>query len=344
MTTPNKSEIIAKAQELYAQDCYRSGTPQLADLNPEISELREGGYLSAAQSDLMRNLETKNAEWENYDPTEILEFEVNVDQALKNGTYTCGTRGCGKSDLNMMLADALMKRNVIVCAFDPSRDWLKRSSIQKYVTVRPYTNIEIPLESQIYDLSILTLKQQKESVERFNRAIFNYQIVNASRWYFCIYEEAHQYFPQGVLRSSEMQYTVRLLTQGRNFKISMGLVTQFSAMLDKDAMKFMEQRFFGASNEPNDAEYVSKFFPKKDRDAITETLRDLKAGQFLNMEQQIFEIQSYEGSTDKTEITAPTAQPLPKIAEPQPQADYGALIKPVVICFLGLLILLIGGR
>lgn len=341
MTTPTKSMILEKAVELFHNDRFRAGEESF-NITPTEAELAEDGYISAAQSELMRNLATKNSEWESYDPTEILDFEIDVEQALKNGTYTCGTRGCGKSDLNMMLADKLIEAGIICCIFDPSRDWLKRGSIEKYITVKPHAKIEIPFESQIYDLSVLTLKQQKEFVESFNRALFDYQITHGLQWYFCIYEEAHMYFYQGVLRSNEMQYTVRLLTQGRNFKISMALITQFSAMLDKDTMKFMEQRFFGASNEPNDTEYITRFFPKNEREKIEETLQKLSSGQFLNMQKQIIQIQPYEGTTTKTEIvsdTTPTQQPLPKIVEPQ--LNYQPLLKAGVIGFIGLLFLLL---
>jgi DNA helicase HerA-like ATPase len=163
----------------------------------------------------------------------------------------------------MTLADELIKSGVIVLCFDPSCDWIQRSSIQRYVTVRSYTAIEVPTESQIYDLTALTLKQQKEFVESFNRALFDYQITHGSSWYFCIYEEAHQYFQQGCLRSNNMQYSVRLLTQGRNFKISMALITQFGAMLDKDAMKFMEQRFIWQIERTERLRVCISVFPQK---------------------------------------------------------------------------------
>lgn len=343
MVTPTKSMILEKAVQLFHEDNAKHGNASF--ITPTEAELRENGFLSLAQSLLMRDRTRHTAEeWQDYvEQAETLDFSIDVTTALKSGVYTCGTRGCGKSDLNMMLADRLKEANVIVLCFDPSLDWVKRSSIKNYLTVKPNTQIEIPVESQIYDLSVLTLKQQKEFVERFNRALFDYQITYGSHhWYFCIYEEAHQYFMQGVLRSNDMQYTVRLLTQGRNFKISMGLITQFSAMVDKNAIKFMEQRFFGASNEPNDTEYITRFFPKNERENVAETLRKLDSGQFLSMKRHIISIEPFESDIVKKQIesnTTPKSEPLPKITAHQ-KPDNAALLKFIIVSAIGIAFLL----
>ncbi len=298
--TPKRSEIIKLAMQLYFEDCYKHGSQN--PNNPEINELRESGYLATAQSELLRNgVKADLTEFKNYaDQTENSEnFQIDVSEALATGTYTCGSRNSGKSDLNMMIADVLMRENVIVLVFDPSMDWLKRSSISKYLTVQPYTKISIPNESMIYDLSVLTLADQKRFVENFNRALFDYQICNGSTWYFLIYEESHQYFPQGCMRAKAFQYSVRLLTQGRNFKISMGLITQFSSTLDKDTMKFMGQRFFGFSNEPNDLKYLGGFIDNSDQ------LKTLENGEFVYYHRNKISkinIEPYESDISKTQI------------------------------------------
>jgi len=313
MTAPNKKAIIEAATELYYRDMSKSGIQNFN--SPEIEELREGGFLSAAQSALMRNPESKNAEWKSYNENleNSSDLKLDVQEALASGIYTCGTRNTGKSDLNMMIADIMRNNDVTVLAFDPSCDWLKRSGIQKYLTVQPFTPITIPTESIIYDLSFLTLPEQKIYVERFNRTLFEHQINNGSQWYFCVYEEAHQYFPQGCLRAKAFQYSVRLLTQGRNFRISMALVTQFSSMLDKDTLKFMQQRFFGASNEPNDLRYLHGFLGKD-----AEQLKTLDNGSFLYFNKgkiSKVSIEPYECENTKTEIAIPQSAPIEPIKQ-----------------------------
>ena len=309
MATPRKSEILLKATELFHNERCKNGDPAFAT-SPTMEELSENGFLQTARSMLMTDQYRSQVEGKDY--MENLEnFNFDISEALQNGIYTVGTRGCGKSDLNMMLAERLMKQGVIVLVFDPSMDWLKRSNVSKYVTVQPFTPITIPTESMIYDLSLLTLPEQKSYVERFNRTLFEHQIQNDNQWYFCIYEEAHQYFPQGCLRANAFQYSVRLLTQGRNFRISMALVTQFSSMLDKDTLKFMQQRFFGASNEPNDISYLKGFLGKH-----AQELKTLDSGEFLYFNKGKISkvgIEPYECENTKIEITIPQSAPIEAI-------------------------------
>jgi len=298
MTTPNKQQILEKATELFHNERARNGDPSFS-ITPTTQELAENGFIQTARSLLMTDQYRSQIEGKDY-MENLANFNFDVSEALQNGIYTVGTRGCGKSDLNMYVAEKLMNDGIIVLVFDPSMDWLKRSNVSKYLTVQPYTPINIPNESMIYDLSLLTLPEQKSYVERFNRTLFQHQINDCSQWYFCIFEEAHQYFPQGCLRAKAFQYSVRLLTQGRNFRISMAMITQFSSLIDKNAMKFMVQRFFGASNESNDIQYLKGFLGKN-----AEQLKSFKSGQFFCFNRNkisLTEIKAYDSEVCKTQI------------------------------------------
>jgi hypothetical protein len=302
MTCPNKAQIVEKAIELFHKERFRNGDPCFS-VTPTTEELSENGFIQTARSMLMTDQYRSQVEGKDY--VENLEdFTFDVSEALQNGIYTVGTRGCGKSDLNMYVAQKLMSEGIIVLVFDPSVDWIKRSNVSKYVTVQPFAPITIPTESIIYDVSLLTPPQQREFVERFNRALVEYQISNTKeKWYFCIFEEAHTYFYQGSLKSTAMQYTVRALTQGRNFRISMALITQFSSMLDKDSMKFMVQRYFGVSNEPNDVSYLKGFLNKH-----VQELKTLDSGEFLYFNKgkiSKVHIESFKSEVRKTQIVIP---------------------------------------
>jgi len=336
MATPRKSEILLKATELFHNERCKNGEPAFA-ISPTEQELAENGFIQTARSMLMTDQNRSQVEGKDY--VENLEnFNFDVSEALQNGIYTVGTRGCGKSDLNMMLAERLMKEGVIVLVFDPSMDWLKRSNVSKYTAVHPYTTVSIPTESMIYDLSPLTPSQQREFVERFNRALVEYQISSTKeKWYFCIFEEAHTYFYQGSMRSKAMQYTVRALTQGRNFRISMALVTQFSSMTDKDAMKFMVQRYFGTSNEPNDIGYLRGFLGKD-----AEQLKTLDNGSFLYFNKGKISkvgIEAYESEVCKTQIQIPEVQPTEPITCPRTYDTSTAIARLMIVGFFAILLL-----
>jgi hypothetical protein len=208
-------------------------------------------------------------------------------EAMRSGVYCSGTTGVGKSDVLMYVADQLMKEGIIVVVFDPTQDWQNRSSIPQYRS-KDYGYIFHPeliiQESTIFDFSKLTPTQQQQAVEEFCKIIMLHQAdipESKRKKYFLIFEEAHTYFPEGCMRAKRYQNTIRMMTQGRNFGIRFACITQFASLIDKNAMRYMRQRYFGSTDEPNDFEYVLRFFPKNKRDEIAEEIVRLKAGQFI---------------------------------------------------------------
>jgi len=174
-----------------------------------------------------------------------------------------------------------MENEITVLVFDPTMDWIDRSNISEYLTVKTTNifNIDIPDNSTIYDLSKLTIIQQQQFVENFCGSLYLKQSEKSKRerpWYFLIFEEAHTYFPQGSLRAKAFQETVRILTQGRNFNIRVGCITQFASLLDKNALRYMKQRYLGWTDELNDVNYIKGFIGDK-----AEELKTLKAGEFI---------------------------------------------------------------
>lgn len=132
MTCPNKKAIIEKAIELFHNERAKNGDPSF-NIEPEISELSEGGYLSSAQSELMRNPESKNAEWKSYNENleNSSDLKFDVKEGMATTTFITGSRGIGKSDAAMKISDQLMKEGILVVVFDCSGDWIKRSGIMQ---------------------------------------------------------------------------------------------------------------------------------------------------------------------------------------------------------------------
>lgn len=300
MVTPKREKILARAIELWKTDQYRNGCSELAEANPEYSELLESGYIAASRSELMRDQHRSEVESKNYLPEFPSKLQFDVAEGLKTGFYISGTTGTGKSDVVMYIADILMREGITVFVFDPSQDWMTRSSIPYCLMVDAEKPLDVVLNghSTVFDMSILTIPQQKILVEWFCKTIFEHQarIPNENRkQYFIIFEEAHTYFPEGCMRSKTYQNAVRLLTQGRNYKVRMGCVTQFSSLVDKNVMRYMKQRYFGYTDELNDVYYLKAFL-----DSHASKLRGLGAGEFLYYHAgdiQKISIESYENST-----------------------------------------------
>ena len=212
-------------------------------------------------------------------------FKFNIKEALKSGFYVSGTTGCGKSDIAMRCVDKLRKKGVICIIFDPSQDWVARYPADQFVkpntlSGKPFLAEVRLVGTTVVDISTLTLTQTKTLVENFCENIFLQQAMRMPEkrnFYFVIFEEAQTEFPQGILSAKRMQNAVRLLTQGRNFKIRMGVITQFAAMLDKNALRFQNQRYYGRTVEPNDVDFISAMIG----DEQAESLRYFKSGEFL---------------------------------------------------------------
>jgi len=259
----------------------------------------------------------------------------STEEAMKSGVYISGTTGSGKSDIAMYQAKELMREGVIVLVFDPSQDWQKRSNFDNYMCIRLTGMYDIfdwiPNRNMIFDMSELTTKQAQRFVENFCNTIMKQQAQSQQNRYFLIFEEAHMYFPQGCMTAIAMQNTVRMMTQGRNYGVRFACVTQFAAMIDKNAMRYMTQRYFGTTDEPNDVAYIGRFFPKAknttemlfNRERVETMLPTLKSGEFIfksRAYQTTFEITPFQSESTPT-ITEPP--PAPPIA-PMPQQYTGS--------------------
>jgi len=236
------------------------------------------------------------------DKTKRCEKMIPLDrkEALKSGVYTCATTGSGKSCIAMYTAKKLMAiteadnividnalvKKVIVVVFDPSGDWMERSTVPHVIRVKHKVRLPIPEESTIFDISGLGIKEHQEIVEQFCKDLLKHQSETPKELrnnYFLFFEEGQICFPQGILTAKRYQNTAKMMSVGRNkiFKVRFMCITPFSSLIDKKAMRYMKQRYFGATDEPNDVEYITKFFPRKNREDVAVTLGSFEAGEFI---------------------------------------------------------------
>jgi hypothetical protein len=336
--TPTRTEIETCARQLWHRDRARSGDPSF-DIEPEVNELKEGGFLSVAKSELMTNAERKNEQWIN-NVSETSDFTVDVQQVFESNALVLGSRHTGKSDLAMMIND---KANAIVIVFDPSQDWIARSSIKQYLKVEPYRTLDVPCESTIFDISLLSPTQQQRTVENFSEKLFQSQASNPERTrYLIVFEEAHTYFTQGCMRSENLTNCVRLLSVGRNVSIACVLISQFASMLDKFAIKHsISQMWCGFSREPNDIKYLKQILGSE-----VEKLSKLNDGEFLYLTRNGLSkiaIEPYESLTQKQKIALPQIKSIEPIKTNQ-NVSIMPFLKLGMILFFMVLLLLLGVR
>jgi energy-coupling factor transporter ATP-binding protein EcfA2 len=335
-TTPNKAQIEQYARELYVQDCYKHGNVELADITPELSELRESGYISQAVSELMTDTATRQTEQysdyieqcENFNK----KFSFDIETALTCGTVICGGRGCGKSTLAKQIVKQLQEHSVKVLAFDNSQQW-QNSSIETVIRVTPNSQVESSLDSAIYDLSMLTPQQQNRFINLQVKSDYYQSVATAAKQRTStvfIFEEA-----EIILGKTCNTTTLQLLSVGRNYRLSYLAVVQRLARLNTDAISLSGQLYVGKLHEINDLRKIKNWV------SDTEQLKSLELGDFIRYSEgktELVHVQPFETTTEHTFITA---APLETVTAPQPRnVDYAPLAKVALIIALGLLFLL----
>ena len=304
MTMPNKKQIVEKATEMWRQDRIRANDPSF-DINPEIEELREGGYLSSAQSELMRDSASHEvSEWKGYiQQIENVEnfgkisetIPFNVKEAMDNGFFVCGTSQSGKTNLAKHLVKKLMDHGINVIVLDTSQAWLHDSPINQVTEITPLRTCYSWNGSEILDISKLSSRERVTFVNQFCNALYRKHVHGFRESEFIIFEDSQAYLPNGSLRLSVRKTPIYdgaldIVTMGANYNLRFGLITQFPALVDKSPVKITMQRYFGLTWEKNDIGYIQFFIGKE----WAQQLKTLLKGEF---------IYQYRGDVEKIKTT-----------------------------------------
>lgn len=296
MTTPTMRQIVERAMELWFQDQWRQGFQPTT--NPEVDELRESGYISHAQSDLMTSMETKHEQWLNNEVEETnygLLFDVEL--ARKRGTFISGGRGCGKTSLGREIVERLIREGNILKVFDNSQAW-RRSKVPNLIVVRPrYHKVDLEIDfmkSYVFDLSFMYIKDQKRFVEGIVNIEFNIQAnlpQDKRQWHFYVFEEVELL----VGTHNQSEEIRRLVCVGRNFRLSYIALAQRFQNVSPTLISLCGQLYFGQQHEENDLKKTRNWLRQR-----TVELEDLGVGEFLYKKgKAIRRIQTFEKVTAK---------------------------------------------
>lgn len=228
-----------------------------------------------------------------------IRIPFDSEEALRTGTFTSGSSGSGKTVLNFHFADILMRMpkwtdpqgnvwtdGAIVYVIDPSQAW-RKSSVSNLLDIRYPEKGQVRFtfkngnarQSTVFDVSMLTYKQRIELTEKLCKTLLDHRKRSERRPpTFVVFEEAQLIFYQGSMRSLKRHSNaVELVTNGRNFNIRYGVITQFPSMIDKLLVKMTRQRYFGWTSEPNDIDYIEEIVGKDE----AQFLPTLEVGEFM---------------------------------------------------------------
>lgn len=289
MATPNKSEILAKALEMWKSYQYQRGCGELAETNPEPCELAEDGFLQAAQSELMSSPYKKYESFEQpektireNEKTERLQPEnfadiFDVDACLRSGLVLFGGSGCGKSTLGKAIVRKLSANGITSYIVDSSRAWTNEGYDVIEVS-RSIDRYEWNRENTVFDVAYLTVNEKTIFANTLAGSLMDDHISGTVEGAeILVLEEAELFLSNNSLRSHALENLLTLVSTGRNFNVRFIAISQVPSGIDKLPIKLCEQRFFGRLSEPNDVRYVKQILPKES----VEQLKRLETGCFI---------------------------------------------------------------
>ncbi len=253
--TPTKEMVLERAKEMFIEDSVRHGSGSTID--PEESELAEGGFLSAAKSELMFSIEKKNAQWmlkpekpeRNLPKIETLkENFFDVAEALDTGFFISGTSQCGKSNLAKILVKTLLDNGITVYVMDTSQAW-NSGPIRNIVEVSRSKKEYAFGESTVFDLSALALRDKVMFVNETCKHVYRAHVDGYPKKEFIVFEECQSYLPNGsfrlsIRRNPIFEHVLDIVTVGANYGVRFGLITQFASMVDKAPVKNRNAKIF----------------------------------------------------------------------------------------------------
>ena len=207
-------------------------------------------------------------------------FPFNLAEALESGIAVTGCPGSGKTSLLKHIVQNLIHNGITCYVIDLSKAWSTNSPIRNVIEVNGDA-MRCESKNTVFDISGLGFDEKRRWVTEFVKTVYNAHRDGFSNSEFIVFEECQIYVPTGSLRANEYAPIRDLITVARNFSLRYALATQFPAMVDANALKSPQQRYFGWTTEANDVSRVRSYFPRKRRNELEETLRELGKLKFL---------------------------------------------------------------
>jgi len=275
MATPNKSEIEEKARELWHSDRFRGGDPSF-EVSPELDELREEGYLSLAQSYLMRDrAKSEIEEYEGYNDLADLD-DYPIKEIMREGGFVIGGRGSGKTNLLKLLAYEALRIGVKVKVVDSALNW--RDFPLPTIKVRRKSTIVVKL-NRVYDVSRLAVLEIRNFVSEMMKRDFEEAVALKDAKLepiplLYILEEIQNVIPSNTLRTLKFLEVSRFVTQGRNFGLSYLASVQRLSTTDTTLVEISGVKFWLKLEGENNLRKARSWLPK----FVVWRLRDLEVG------------------------------------------------------------------
>jgi Cdc6-like AAA superfamily ATPase len=246
MVTPIKAEIVKLATEKWHADQLRRGNPSY-DIKPELDELRESGYLSYAQSELMRN--PNHDEWDGYNervknlqktlqssPVFSTIEIIDLNEVLKSGLAIVGGRGTAKTTTAKHLIRRFIKEkeSVRIRAFEDAYELSRNSDLPFYQILTEQTR-QIFIKQKctyftgkLYNPEDATTILRSFVIRDWSRQVDKVLASNGhfEDWILYVTDDSHSILDRYSLSRTINKTLLRWVGTGRNYAMSYITVSQ----------------------------------------------------------------------------------------------------------------------
>ncbi len=218
---------------------------------------------------------------------------LDARRLATSGTAILAMRGAGKSWLNSILAEGLIKAGVPIVIIDPEGEYWTLKVAFENLAVAGGEHADLPLGNDIagelaqiaiheriplvIDLSDVRRSEQFTFLALFLEELFFFE-TTARIPLWISFEEADLWAPQ----KSEPVCKSRVLDicqRGRKRGLGFSLVSQRPATLDKTALSQAEFRFFKRFQQPHDLQAIAEYLGPFDK--LVSTLPELNSSDAL---------------------------------------------------------------
>jgi len=206
-----------------------------------------------------------------------------------------GIRGSGKTNTAAVLAEEILKNKLPVLIVDPDSEyWSLREKYDVLIIGKSrHADIKLDKLDKLYVIGEYSLKNNLSVIVDISEyrtseilkglySLFDKiwsLSFNIRRPYFIVLEEAHEFIPQ--FKNTELKEVLsRIALRGRKRGLSIILISQRSAKVDKDVLTQSEILFLHKVIHPADLKVYSEILPLKYSDVLS-LISKLSVGQCI---------------------------------------------------------------
>lgn len=221
-------------------------------------------------------------------------LELSLDSVIGKSIAILGIRGSGKTNTAAVIIEELLKYNFPVAIIDIDGEYWGLKEKYEILVVGKGNNVDIELDvihseaiakffvekgiPVILDFSNFLMNEIYQFLVNFFKVVWELS-GKLRKPSLIVIEEAHEFIPQGI-KTELKEYIARVALRGRKRGISLLIISQRSAKVDKDTLTQCEILFLHKVIHPVDLNVYKALLPLPSRD-VEGLVSELQVGESI---------------------------------------------------------------